>query len=121
MSESAASSESSDILVVAPGEPGLDLVALVRDAEAAAAALRETGGWSAADDAEMTERFEAAATQALRVPALEERAATLRRLARRVVPPSARPLAWRAVRHADALTRHLFALVEHRVDPGRRR
>lgn len=110
-----------DASALAPAAGELDLAAVVRDAEEAAATLRARGGWSAADDAEMAERFEVAAEQALRIPVLEERAATLRRIARQVVPPSLRPHVWRLVRRADAATRTVFALLERRVDPGRRR
>ncbi len=98
----------------------IDLDALGRDAEAAARALRASGGWGDDDDARLAERFEIAAEQALRVPALGERAALLRELGRRFVPEAARPLVWRAVRRADSLARAGFALLERQMDTSRR-
>lgn len=66
-----------------------------------AAAVRDDGQWSNADDAELDRRFEAAAIAALRVPALAERSAFLRQLGRRVVPEQLRPAARRAAGLVD--------------------
>lgn len=101
-----------------PAAP-LDLAGVVAAAERQAAALRAGGGWSDADDAELAARFETAAQQALRVPALAERSATLRSLARRFVPRAAKPLLRRVARAADQLVRAGFERVERRVDRGR--
>lgn len=74
---------------------------IARRGAARAASLRASGTWTSADDAELDRRFEAAATAALRVPALAERSARLRRLGRRLVPTRLRPGAYRAARAVD--------------------
>jgi hypothetical protein len=51
--------------------------------------------------------FERAATEALRAPVLAERSVVLRRVAKYVVPKSARPLARRFVGRVDALSRRI--------------
>ncbi|MCU1488754.1 MAG: hypothetical protein JWM85_159, partial [Acidimicrobiaceae bacterium] len=65
-------------------------------------------------------RFEAAATAALRVPALAERSARLRRVARRVVPARAKPFVRRLARLADRALRMGFERLE-RLGQTRRR
>lgn len=99
--------------------PPLELSSALAAAEHQAAELRARGAWSDADDADLAARFEAAAQQALRVPALAERSATLRGLARRFVPPLARPLLRRAAFAGDELLRAVFERIERRVDRGR--
>lgn len=74
---------------------------VARRGAARAAAVRRAAQWSAADDAELDRRFEAAAVAALRVPALAERSAYLRRVGRRVVPERLRPVARRAAGVVD--------------------
>ena len=72
-------------------------------AEEEAERLRTCGAVPQGFEADLDRRFERAAEAALRVPAMAERAARLRRLGRRTVPPRLRPFAWRAVRAADRL------------------
>lgn len=75
--------------------------ALARRGAARAATVRQAGQWSAAEDAELDRRFEAAAVAALRVPALAERSTFLRQVGRRVVPEQLRPAARRAAGIVD--------------------
>lgn len=56
--------------------------------------------------------FEVAAVRALRVPALTERSARLRQVARLVVPERARPVLRRLASVVDALLRRGFELAE---------
>ncbi len=76
----------------------------MREATDRAAELRSSGRWSNAMQAELDQAFERAATKALRTAALYERSVVLRRVARRIVPRSLRPVAKRAVRVFDGLT-----------------
>lgn len=103
----------------APGD--IDLDALVARAQQRAEDLYASGGWSVAEDAALDARFAEAAADALRVPALAESATSLRQLARRVVPPAARPLVWRGVRLVDALVRELFARLDRSFQHRARR
>lgn len=79
--------------------------------------LRADGAWSLADDAELDRRFEAAAVAALRVPAIAERSARLRRVGRRVVPERLRP----AVRRAAGVLDRTAALALGRRGSGKGR
>lgn len=88
-------------------------------AHAEAARLRSADIVSAAYESELDARFEAAARRALRVPTLAERSARLRRIAKRVVPASARPMARRGARLADRAVRDVFEFVESRLGRGR--
>lgn len=110
MSSSTSADERRDAPIGADG--GVDFDTLVARATRRAAELRARGGWSGEDDAALDERFAAAAAQALRVPALAESATSLRRVARALVPPAARPLVWRLVRLGDAAVRETFARLD---------
>jgi hypothetical protein len=70
--------------------------------------------WPVARTAAMAAAFERAASDALRAPVLAERSVRLRRLAKAVIPPSARPVARRVVAHLDALSRRLVDLAVRR-------
>ncbi len=89
--------------------------AVVAAAEADAARLRDEGIVSDAYAHELDVRFEAAAVRALRVPALGERSAVLRRFAKRVVPERARPFVRRAAFRGDRTFRRAFELAESRL------
>ena len=88
---------------------------LARAATAEARRLRADGVVTAAFERDLDERFELAASRALRVPALAERSARLRRVAKGVVPERARPPLRRLVRVLDVLARRGFELVESKV------
>ena len=90
---------------------------LARRGAVRAAGVRREGRWSATDDLELDRRFEAAATAALRVPALAERSTCLRQVGRRVVPERLRPTARRA---ATTLDRALAAVARTGRLGGRR-
>jgi len=95
------------------------LTAAVAAAEADARRLRAEGIVTDAYVQELDARFEAAAVRALRVPALGERSARLRRLAKRVVPKRARPLVRRAARRGDQAVRRAYELAESRLAESR--
>jgi hypothetical protein len=59
----------------------------------------------------MSEAFESAAVVALRAPVLAERSIVLRRIGKRVVPVSLRPVARRGVAVLDGLSRRVFDLL----------
>ncbi len=83
-------------------------------AAAEARRLRSSGTVTEAFERDLDARFEEAAVRALRVPALAERSARLRRAAKRVVPDKARPPLRRLVRLGDQIVREVFALAESR-------
>ena len=56
----------------------------------------------------MVDAFERAATDALRAPVLAERSIVLRRLAKRLIPVSLRPVARRGVAVLDETSRRLY-------------
>ena len=88
---------------------------LARGAAVEARRLRADGVLTAAFERDLDERFELAATRALRVPALAERSARLRRVAKGIVPEGARPPLRRLVRALDAVARRGFELAESRM------
>ncbi|HVC25132.1 MAG TPA: hypothetical protein VND23_05190 [Acidimicrobiales bacterium] len=96
----------------------VDADALVRDASREAERLRASGVITEQFERELDERFEAAAVRALRVPAIAERSARLRAIARRVVPPAARPAARVAARAGDRLLRAAYSVVESAARRG---
>jgi hypothetical protein len=79
--------------------------ALVARARREAASAVASGRWSAARAAEWAALFERSAVDALRAPVLAERSIVLRRIGKRLVPTRLLPVARRAVRVADALSR----------------
>jgi len=56
----------------------------------------------------MADAFERAATDALRAPVLAERSIVLRRVGKRLIPASLRPVARRGVGVLDEASRRLF-------------
>lgn len=78
--------------------------------------LRASKAWTGRDEAELDQRFEAAAVAALRVPALAERSAVLRRVGRQVIPARLRPMVRIAARSLDRAA----ALALERYDLARR-
>lgn len=87
---------------------------LPRRASAEAKRLLFEGFWSTQRNEELDALFARCAEQALRVPALAERALRLRRLGRKVLPPALRPVVRATVVRLDRLSRRIFELVADR-------
>ncbi len=70
--------------------------------------------WPDERTAEMSAAFERATVDALRAPVLAERSIVLRKIAKRLLPRSARPVARRAVAVVDGISRRVVDAIASR-------